>query len=306
MRELARWSVFPLMLIGALATTWVAAERGAAPAAAVFLLYLAMMPVVALLERLLPYRRAWNEGKHDLLTDALYLPTTWGLGALLAPAFAAVAVSVEGFVSARVGSDLWPTGWPLAAQVALACVIAEFFDYWGHRLLHRVPALWRFHAIHHSARRVYWLNATRTHPGELLVRGLFGAVPLAVLGVGELVFAYTMVLGRVAGLFQHANIDFHLGPFAWIFSIGDLHRWHHSRDRSEADRNYGNSFIFWDAIFGTRFLPRDREPPTEVGIGGLETFPTAYASQVLAPFRYRQIEAASATQTGAGSRHSGV
>lgn len=297
MREVARWSVFPLMLVAALAVTAVAIARGAPPAAAVFLIYLAMMPIVAGLERALPYRRVWNEGKRDLLTDALYLPTTWGLGALLSPAFAAVAVGVEGFVSARFGEGLWPEAWPLSAQVALACAVAEFFDYWGHRLLHRIPALWRFHAVHHSAQRVYWLNATRTHPGELLVRGLFGAVPLAVLGVGVEVFAYTMVLGRVAGLFQHANIDFHLGPFAWIFSIGDLHRWHHSCARTEADTNYGNSFIFWDAVFGTRFLPRDREPPAEVGIDGLEAFPTSYASQVLAPFRYRAIEARSAART---------
>ena len=172
-----------------------------------------------------------------------------------------------------------------ALAVMLACVVAELFDYWGHRLMHRVPLLWRFHAIHHSARRVYWLNATRTHPGELLVRGLFGAVPLAVLGAPELVLAWWMVLGRVAGLFQHANVDFSLGPFAWIFSIGDLHRWHHSKVRSEADRNYGNSFIFWDAAFGTRYLPRDREPPAEVGIEGVEAFPTRLAGQLVAPFR---------------------
>ena len=95
MREVARWSVFPLMLVAALAVTAVAIARGAPPAAAVFLIYLAMMPIVAGLERALPYRRVWNEGKRDLLTDALYLPTTWGLGALLSPAFVAVAVGVE-------------------------------------------------------------------------------------------------------------------------------------------------------------------------------------------------------------------
>ena len=123
MREVARWSVFPLMLVAALAVTAVAIARGAPPAAAVFLIYLAMMPIVAGLERALPYRRAWNERKRDLLTDALYLPTTWGLGALLSPAFAAVAVGVEGFVSARFGEGLWPEAWPLFAQVALAWLL---------------------------------------------------------------------------------------------------------------------------------------------------------------------------------------
>jgi len=294
MRELARVAVFPAMLVGALGATAWAISTGAPPAAAVFLLYLAMMPVVAGLERWLPHRPEWNEAHGDQLTDALYLPTTWGLGALLAPAFAAVAVVVEGGLHGMVGDSVWPQHWPVAVQVVLACAVAEFFDYWGHRWMHRVPALWRFHSIHHSAKRVYWLNATRTHPGELLVRGLLGGVPLAVLGVGEQVFAYGMVLGRVAGLFQHANIDFRLGVFGWIFSIGDLHRWHHSCVRAEADQNYGNSFILWDVVFGTRFLPADRAAPAEVGLSGLEAFPMDYTGLALAPFRYREIEAASA------------
>jgi sterol desaturase/sphingolipid hydroxylase (fatty acid hydroxylase superfamily) len=281
------------MLVAAVAATALAVERTASPAGAVFLIYLAMMPIVACLERLQPHLREWNEGHRDLATDALYLPTTWGLGALLSPLFAGAAVAITGFVSAHFGSDLWPRSWPLALQVMLACAVAEFFDYWGHRLLHRVPALWRLHSIHHSAKRVYWLNATRTHPGELVIRGLFGAVPLGVLGVPEAVYAYFMVLGRVAGLFQHANIDFALGPFSWIFSIGDLHRWHHSRDRAEADTNYGNSFIVWDTVFRTRFLPNDRRPPAEVGIGGMEAFPTSYPQQLLAPFRFERIRAES-------------
>ena len=94
MRELARWSVFPLMGAAALAATALALSRGAHPVGAVFLIYLGMMPMVAGLERAMPYRRSWNERQQDLLTDALYLPTTWGVGALLSPAFAAVAVAI--------------------------------------------------------------------------------------------------------------------------------------------------------------------------------------------------------------------
>jgi sterol desaturase/sphingolipid hydroxylase (fatty acid hydroxylase superfamily) len=134
------------------------------------------------------------------------------------------------------------------------------------------------------------LNATRTHPGETLFRGFIGGLPLAVLGVGAPVLALWMVVGRVAGLFQHANIDFELRPFSWIFSIGELHRWHHSTQMHEANRNYGNTFIFWDAVFGTRFLPSDRSRPEAVGIEGLAAFPQSLPAQFLAPFRWRRIE----------------
>ena len=81
--------------------------------------------------------------------------------------------------------------------------------------------------------------------------------------------------------------------FSWIFSVGELHRWHHSTRMHEANRNYGNTFIIWDAVFGTRFLPSDRSRPEAVGIEGLAAFPQSLPAQFLAPFRWRRIEEAS-------------
>jgi sterol desaturase/sphingolipid hydroxylase (fatty acid hydroxylase superfamily) len=93
----------------------------------------------------------------------------------------------------------------------------------------------------------------------------------------------------IADAFQHANIAIRLGPLSWIFSIGNLHRWHHSRERGESDTNYGNVYIFWDVVFATRFLPKDREPPEQVGIGGMDAFPSGFFAQWLSPFRWAQI-----------------
>ena len=92
------------------------------------------------------------------------------------------------------------------------------------------------------------------------------------LGTSKDVLALTAVAVVVADAFQHANIAIRLGPLSWIYSIGNLHRWHHSRDRHEDDANYGNVYIFWDVVFGTRYLPGDREPPEQVGIEGLDAF----------------------------------
>ena len=222
MRELARLWVFPTMLVAAVGATAVAIDAGAPPAAAVFGLYLLMMPMVAGLERWLPHRPEWNEGRGDRLTDALYLPTTWGLGALLSPAFAAVAVAVEGALSRSVGATSWPEHWPLALQVALACVVAEFFDYWGHRVMHKFDWLWRLHATHHQPGRVYFLNGTRAHPLEVALRfGFIGVIPLAILGVEGRVLALTAIAALCADVYQHANIAIRLGPLSWIYSIGD-------------------------------------------------------------------------------------
>lgn len=281
---LARHGIFPAILASALFSTHALLARGTAPQA-VIVIWFALMPVVALLERLLPRHPEWNQSHGDRLTDAIYLPASLVVAGGLSALWGGFHVFVAGEITRAVGHPVWPDGWPIGAQVGLACAAAELFAYWPHRWMHENTFLWRFHSVHHSARRVYWLNALRAHPGEHLFRGFISSIPLGVLGAPTEVLAYVMVISRVAGLFQHANIDFALGPFAWIFSIGELHRWHHSRARQEADHNYGDTFIFWDAIFGTRYLPVGVAAPIEAGFEGVDGYPTSWWGQQLAPFR---------------------
>jgi sterol desaturase/sphingolipid hydroxylase (fatty acid hydroxylase superfamily) len=304
MRALASWAVFPVMFGGALAAALWAMSRGAPPPSVMLPIFLASAALVALVERLLPYRAEWNRARGDLLADATYLPASFLIYAALGPLVAVLAVAGGGWLSRTAGAGLWPAHWPVLAQLPLAIVIAEFFDYWAHRVMHGSPWLWRLHATHHSAPRLYWLNATRAHPLEIAFRGLWGTVPLAVLGAGEPVLALAAVAAMVAGLFQHANIDFQLGPLSWVFSIGELHRWHHSRALREADHNYGNSYIFWDAVFGTRYLPGDRRAPAQIGIEGLDAFPSGLLGQLLSPLRWSRIQRASAALAPAAIRDS--
>jgi len=291
-RDLLRHLIFPVTLLAALLVAHELLASGTAPGA-VIVIWFGLMPVIAVLERLLPRHADWNHSHDDLLTDIIYFPTNLVVAGGLSSLWAGLHIVLATELQRAVGSPVWPSAWPLVLQVLLACVAAEFFAYWPHRWMHENAFLWRFHSIHHSSKRVYWLNAIRAHPGEHLFRGFISSIPLAVLGAPPEVLAYWMVLSRVGGLFQHANIDFALGPFAWIFSIGELHRWHHSAIRKEADHNYGDTFIFWDTVFGTRFLPRDVDTPSEVGIRGLEAFPSGWWRQQLAPFRYAEIESES-------------
>jgi sterol desaturase/sphingolipid hydroxylase (fatty acid hydroxylase superfamily) len=295
-RTFLAWFLFPATLVASIGgAAWLVEGGAISNGALLGLTSLGSVLVVALAERLLPYRSEWNRPQGDLATDAAYLPITLGVNGLLRPVVATFGVALGGWLSETVGLGLWPTEWPLLAQLALACVTGEFFDYWAHRVMHESACLWRLHATHHSAPRLYWLNATRAHPGEMLFRGAVEMLPLAVFGIGEGVLLLIAVVNIVVGLFQHANIDFRLGPMSWIFSVGELHRWHHSRSRDEANRNYGNNFIFWDAVFGTRFLPADREPPAKLGIEGLDGFPRTLGAQLLAPFRWSGILARSSS-----------
>lgn len=296
--RLARHVVFPGTLVGGLWAGHALLERGTPPEA-VIVIWFALMPWVATLERLMPRHADWNRSRGDLRTDAIYLPTSLLVGGALSALWAGLYLQLAIGLQRVAGQGLWPAAWPLAAQVVFACLLAELFAYWAHRWMHASPLLWRFHSVHHSPTRVYWLNAVRAHPGEHLFRGFISGMPLAVIGAPPEVLAYVMVVARVAGLFQHANVDFALGPFAWLFSIGELHRWHHSARREEADHNYGDTLIVWDVVFGSRLLPKDRPAPRAVGIAGLEAYPAGWWAQLAAPFRLEAIARASrpASQT---------
>jgi sterol desaturase/sphingolipid hydroxylase (fatty acid hydroxylase superfamily) len=90
--------------------------------------------------------------------------------------------------------------------------------------------------------------------------------PLIVLGAGPDVMVMTGLIIGGMNMFAHANIDLRGGPLTWIFSLPELHRWHHSRDARVANHNYGDVLIVFDVLFGTRLLPRG-EPFPEGGAG---------------------------------------
>ncbi|MEM7411406.1 MAG: sterol desaturase family protein [Myxococcota bacterium] len=284
MRNVLAWLIFPVTVTVVLGAGLWALGNDVSSGWVVGLGTFGSLAIVAVLERVQPYRPDWNHSQGDLTADALYLPTYLGVNALFEPFVRVAAVALGVAVSESIGIGLWPGDWSLLAQLVLASVVVEAFDYWPHRLLHEVPALWRFHAIHHNPKRLYWLNATRAHPVEIAFRGIVNVIPLALLGAGEALLAMVALTNTVLGLFQHANIDFKLGPLSWIFSVGEMHRWHHSVTLAEANHNYGSNFLFWDIVFGTRYRHPERSGPDEIGIES-DDIPVSYWGQLGAPFR---------------------
>ncbi|MEM9174417.1 MAG: sterol desaturase family protein, partial [Myxococcota bacterium] len=180
----------------------------------------------------------------------------------------------------------------------LALVFGEFFMYWVHRLTHEIDGLWRFHALHHSAPRLYFLNAVRFHPVDLALSNFAPMIPLLVVGADARVIALFGLFSAVHGLFQHANLVIRIGPLNWFFSMAELHRWHHSQDLEESNTNFGQNLIVWDIVFGTRFLPPDRQPPAAIGLAGLPAFPMDYWGQLVSPFRWGRIRRESEAMGG--------
>jgi ornithine lipid hydroxylase len=289
-----RWSVFPAVMMAAVAGAMVLMARGVSPALAIPICQIGGVLCVAVLEHVYPYQRSWNRPRADVGVDAAHtLTITVGVAAAT-PLVLGAGVAIGGWLSRSIGSTLWPTEWPIVPQLIVALVVGELPGYWVHRLEHEWDGLWRFHATHHSAPRLYWLNAGRFHPIDTLLTFVPSYGLLVLAGCPEAVLGLFTLATGIHGIFQHANIQLRCGPLNWFFSMAELHRWHHSKTEIEANHNYGQTVSIWDTVFGTRFLPADRPPPEEIGIADLPAFPMTWAAQLRSPFRWHEIKTASA------------
>ena len=143
--------------------------------------------------------------------------------------------------------------------------------------------------MHHSSTRLYWFNGFRVHPLEDMV-GILWGLPLAfVKAPPEIVFV-TGLLGTTISRFQHTNMDLILGPFDYIFSSPDNHRYHHSKNTRESNSNYGGDIVIWDHLFGTFYLPKGKRPSDDIGIADLPNYPQNWNGLMLAPFRYQNLK----------------
>jgi sterol desaturase/sphingolipid hydroxylase (fatty acid hydroxylase superfamily) len=291
--RLFQWSLFPLVMGLAIWVSWRLMDQGMAPPLAILGPQFAAFAIVAVLEHVYPYHNSWNQSQADVGVDAAHALSIGVLIAAITPPVVAIGVALGGWLSGLLGLGLWPHHWPLPAQIALVLLVGELPGYWMHRLEHQWDGLWRFHAVHHSAPRLYWLNAGRFHPIDSFLTFAPAYLLLVMLGCGEMILAYFGLITAIHGIFQHANVQLRLGPLNWIFSMAELHRWHHSKTLEEANHNYGQTISVWDWVFGTRYLPADRLPSAQIGIDGLTAFPMTWWAQIKSPFRWQAIRQAS-------------
>ncbi len=125
-------------------------------------------------------------------------------------------------------------GLPAAVSIALAVVLVFLGSYWGHRLTHRVPLLWRFHAVHHSIEQMDWIAAGRLHPIDAAFTQAFTVLPLVVLGYDRGVFGGVAAFFVLLAIFQHANVRFSVPVLRWVVNTPEWHHWHHALDAEAA------------------------------------------------------------------------
>jgi len=172
---------------------------------------------------------------------------------------------------------------PLIPQLLLCILAADFVQYWTHRSYHEIPFLWRFHAVHHSAKTMDWLAGSRQHMFELIVTrvGVLGI--LYVLGFDKTVMDLYIVIVGFQAVFNHANVHLPWGPFKYLFVTPDFHHWHHASDDVAIDKNYAAHYAFLDHLFGTA-IKGQTGFPEKYGVQG-DYMPDGFTKQFLFPFR---------------------
>src|SRR5712692_6347813 len=140
--------------------------------------------------------------------------------------------------------------------------------------MHRIPALWEFHKVHHSAEVLTPITFYRSHPvdmlgqtvAEALASGIVTSVFLYVFGPS---LTLTTILGVNAFRFafylfganlRHSHICLSFGSMIEHLVISPAqHQIHHSADPKHFNRNYGSEFAIWDWVFGSLYCARREE-----------------------------------------------
>ena len=160
-----------------------------------------------------------------------------------------VFVLVGGVLSVIARAPTLELGLGPVASVALGLLVFELVGYLYHRLAHVVPALWRLHAVHHSAETLDWLASFRQHPVEIVLMTLAQNVPLILLGIPLGAHAGVVLLITINTAFVHANID--VGP-RWLSHVIGTPRFHHRHHAREgASKNFASMLPVLDHLFGT-------------------------------------------------------
>ena len=168
------------------------------------------------------------------------------------------------------------------AYGAALFLMADFGFFLGHYLAHKVPLLWEFHKVHHSAEVLSPLTNYRFHPIDTIglglfigiftgvVKGAFGfAYPGGIGGTGAVTVNVTvLLLFNLAANFRHSHVWLSYGwHLNHIFSSPAQHQIHHSTAAWHIDKKFGLTLSVWDWLVGSRYEPRRREG-VEVGLTG--------------------------------------
>lgn len=194
----------------------------------------------------------------------------------------------------------WLPGWASGGAATLLLFLAYEFAYWfDHMLMHRVPALWAFHKVHHQAESLSLFTNGRVHPLETigfynlvaLIMGATGALLERTLGAGVthwniggtnlLILLFAICVTHL----QHSHLWLTFGPRLGCVLLSPAHHQiHHSTDPQHFNRNLGSSLALFDWLFGTLQMPQATRERLTFGVDDGAPKPHGLHAAIVAPW----------------------
>lgn len=147
--------------------------------------------------------------------------------------------------------------YPWLMMVAVNFVVADFINYWAHRLLH-TRAFWHTHAWHHAPKHLWWMSGLRGSPVHVFINLLPYTITYLIFPTtaGGLLGMALAVLGIANQHWQHSNISLPKTRLIELLVVTPrVHFVHHSADPKFTNSNYGFITTIWDRMFGTYVDP---------------------------------------------------
>lgn len=232
------------------------------------------------LEYFFPIHKRKSQIRAGWLTDVQHFFIS---GIFIRLGLAAVVV-----MSGQIGSGILPAsiratigGLPVWFQVVAIIIIADLGFYVSHRLMHSVPFLWKFHAVHHSSEQLDWLAAFRVHPvDQVIVKGT-SLIPVFALGFSGVSIGIAALAYHWQSILIHSNFRVRPGIFRWWVATPEFHHWHHANQPEALDKNFSGQLPLWDLLFRTAYLPG----VMPANYGTHDPVPREYLQQMTDPFR---------------------
>jgi sterol desaturase/sphingolipid hydroxylase (fatty acid hydroxylase superfamily) len=154
----------------------------------------------------------------------------------------------------------WTAHWPRWAVVVATLVAMDLCNWLAHVADHRVGALWRIHALHHSQEELSVLTSFRAHPLMHTTGFVLATVPVLALTGAHPLAPVLVTVYVCLGTLPHANVRWSYGPLGRVVVSPSYHRLHHALEGRQ-EINLGVVLTMWDLLAGTaRFPARGREP----------------------------------------------
>ncbi len=227
-------------------------------------IFLSIFAVLIVLQQVMPRRNVSGGWRRRITNLLLIIINTL----ILRLAFPLLAVDLA--IRLEQGGGGPPGILPYWAVVTAGVILLDCAIYWQHRLIHKIPLLWRMHRVHHADIDFDVTTAVRFHPFEMAVSMAIKLALIALFGIPALAVLIFEILLSAGALFTHANIrlpETFERRLRWLLVTPEMHRIHHSVHWDESNSNFGFHLSLWDRIFGSyRDQTRDEQTTMQIGL----------------------------------------